>query len=57
MAEPVAPAVPAAGGGLSFVELARFHYREGGLVQVTKHAMTKAQRLARQVALGKDRPA
>ncbi|MGO9659212.1 MAG: glycosyltransferase family 4 protein [Acidimicrobiales bacterium] len=54
--EPVAPAVPAAGGGLSFVELARFHYREGGLVQVTKHAMTKAQRLARQVALGKDRP-
>ncbi|MGA3222046.1 MAG: glycosyltransferase family 4 protein, partial [Acidimicrobiales bacterium] len=54
MAEPVAPAAPAATGGLSFVELARHHYREGGLIQVTRHALLKAQRLARQVALGKD---
>jgi hypothetical protein len=51
----VTSASGAANGGLGFVELARHHYREGGLVQVARHAAAKAQRLARQAAVGKQR--
>jgi hypothetical protein len=53
---PTEPAAPIEPGPTTLVELARHHYREGGLLQVVRRAASKAQRLARDVALGKDRP-
>jgi glycosyltransferase involved in cell wall biosynthesis len=56
-AEPVASEghfAPAVNSGLSLIELARHHYRQGGLVQVVRRAASKAERLARQVAVGKE---
>jgi glycosyltransferase involved in cell wall biosynthesis len=52
---PPEPPTPPVNSPLSFVELARHHYRQGGLVQVVRHAAAKAERLARQVAVGKER--
>ena len=49
------PPAPAVNSGLSLIELARHHYRQGGLVQVVRRAASKAERLARQVAVGKER--
>jgi len=48
-AEPVAPGAGAVVGtpGRGFIELARHHYREGGLVQVAKRAADKAGRMAK----------
>jgi glycosyltransferase involved in cell wall biosynthesis len=44
---PAPAATPTAPHQLGLVELARLHYRQGGLVQVAKRAASKAQRLAR----------
>ncbi len=52
-----AAALPAPDAGVArgWAELARFHYGQGGLVQVVRQAASKARRLARRVALGHDR--
>jgi glycosyltransferase involved in cell wall biosynthesis len=50
------PGPPAAPRRLSLIELARHHYRQGGLAQVTRRAVLKAQRTARQLARGQDQP-